>query len=131
MLYISFWITFFAKNFLYKWDLKFKASSDLICTLIWPQTASKCDTPSSQKLIFKINFFLHVRIFWISLNALFGPGTTVTESLRVGQHFTMLPVTICWHFQGFQGLWKQLNENCYVEHQKCVMMNTSTLPGPA
>ena len=64
--YVSFWIKFFAKNFLYKWDLKFKASSDLICTLIWPQTASKCDTPSSQKLIFKIKFFLHLSIFWIS-----------------------------------------------------------------
>ena len=63
---VSFWIKFFAKNFLYKWDLKFKASSDLICTLIWPQTASKCDTPSSQKLIFKIKFFLHLSIFWIS-----------------------------------------------------------------
>ena len=42
--YVSFWIKFFAKNFLYKSDLKFKASFDLICTLIWPQTASKCDT---------------------------------------------------------------------------------------
>ena len=64
--YVSFWIKFFAKNFLYKWDLKFKASSDLICTLIWPQTASKCDTPSSQKLIFKIKIFLHLSIIWIS-----------------------------------------------------------------
>ena len=64
--YVSFLIKFFAKNFLYKWDLKFKASSDLICTLIWPQTASKCDTPSLQKLKFKIKFFRHVSIFWIS-----------------------------------------------------------------
>ena len=36
---VSFWIKF-TKHFLYKWDMKFKASSDLICNLIWPQTAS-------------------------------------------------------------------------------------------
>ena len=31
---VSFWIKLFSKNSHYEWDMKFKASSDLICTLI-------------------------------------------------------------------------------------------------
>ena len=85
--------------------MKFKASSDVICTLIMLQTASGCDTPSSKKLIFKLNFsFMSVFVGFLWSEYLFEMGTMVTESLRVGQHFRMLPVQIGWHFQGFQGL---------------------------
>ena len=61
--WFNFWIKFSKKSLVCQWDLTLKPFSDLICTLIQPQKASNDHTPTLQKLIIEIKFFVGDSIF--------------------------------------------------------------------
>ena len=52
----------------YEWDMKFKASSNFICTLNWPQPASKVDNPLSFKSLDPVCMFMPANLEFLVLN---------------------------------------------------------------